>query len=80
MNLFTMTNTFAAKLFATKLRKMSCLFSHSLLNIYAQFLNTIVLRNVEEAVKIGGLGISYSNPIPVLIPVCEIANSGVERE
>ena len=32
MILFTITNTFAAKLFATKLSKMSCL-CHSLLNI-----------------------------------------------
>ena len=36
MILFTISNTFAAKLFATKLSIMSCLFSHSLLNILAQ--------------------------------------------
>ena len=34
-------------------------------------LNIIALRNVEEAEKIG---IFHSKPIPVLIPVCEIAN------
>ena len=43
-------------------------------------LNIIVLRNVEEAEKNWRPGISYSNPIPVLIPVCEIANSGMGRE
>ena len=82
MILFTITNTFAAKLFATKLCKMSCLFSHSLFkhlgSIY--LLNIIVLRNVEEAKKNRRPGISYSNPIPVLIPVCEIAKSGMGRE
>ena len=41
MILFTITNTLAAKLFATKLNKMSCLFSHSLLNILAQFTSSI---------------------------------------
>ena len=38
------------------------------------------MRNVEEAEKNWRPGISYSNPIPVLIPVCEIANSGMGRE
>ena len=56
------------------------MFFHSLTlkhlgSIY--ILNVFVLRNVEEAEKIG---ISHSNPIPVLIPVCEIANSGMGRE
>ena len=41
MILFTITNTFAAKLFATKLSIMSCIFSHSLLNILAQFTSSI---------------------------------------
>ena len=43
MGLFTITNTFAAKLFATKLSIMSCLFSHSLLNILAQFTSSLQL-------------------------------------
>ena len=79
MILFKITNTFAAELFATKLSKMSCFFHlltfKHLGSIY--LLNIIVLKNVEEAEKIG---ISHSNPIPVLIPVCEIANSGMGRE
>ena len=52
----------------------SLTFKH-LNSIY--LLNIIVLRNVEEAEKIG---ISHSNPTPILIPVCEIANSEMGRE
>ena len=39
----------------------------------------MVLRKVEEA-EIMKSAISHSNPISVLIPVCEIANSGMGRE
>ena len=80
MILFTVTNTFAAKLFATKLSTMSCLFSHSLLNFSANYTSYIYLfREMLRNLKILS-GISHCNPIPVLIPVCEIAISGMERE
>ena len=81
MILFTITNTFAAKLFATKLSKMSCLFSHSLLNILAHLPSQYnCFEKCRGSWKNWRPGISYSNPIPVLIPVCEIANSGIRRE
>ena len=81
MILFTITNTFAAKLFATKLSKMSCLFSHSLLNILAHLPPQYnCFEKCRGSWKNWRPGISYSNPIPVLIPVCEIANSGMGRE
>ena len=81
MILFTITNTFAAKLFATKLSIMSCLFSHSLLNILAHLPPQYnCFEKCRGSWKNWRPGISYSNPIPVLIPVCEIANSGMGRE
>ena len=81
MILFTISNTFAAKLFATKLSKMSCLFSHSLLNILAHLPPQYnCFEKCRGSWKNWRPGISYSNPIPVLIPVCEIANSGTGRE
>ena len=81
MILFTISNTFAAKLFATKLSKMSCLFSHSLLNILAHLPPQYnCFEKCRGSWKNWRPGISYSNPIPVLIPVCEIANSGMGRE
>ena len=55
MILFTITNTFAAELFATKLK-------------------------CRGSWKNWRPGISYSNPIPDLISVCEIANLGMGRE
>ena len=81
MILFTITNTFAAKLFATKLSIMSCLFSHSLLNILAHLPPQYnCFEKCRGSWKNWRPGICYSNPIPVLIPVCEIANSGMGRE
>ena len=81
MILFTISNTFAAKLFATKLSIMSCLFSHSLLNILAHLPPQYnCFEKCRGSWKNWRPGISYSNPIPVLIPVCEIANSGMGRE
>ena len=81
MILFTISNTFAAKLFATKLSKMSCLFSHSLLNILAHLPPQYnCFEKCRGSWKNWRPGICYSNPIPVLIPVCEIANSGMGRE
>ena len=74
---YSLLLTHAAKLFVTKLSKMSfqsLTFTH-LGSIY--LLNITVLRNVEEAEKIG---ISHSNPIHVLILVRKIANSEMGRE
>ena len=81
MILFTISNTFAAKLFATKLSIMSCLFSHSLLNILAHLPPQYnCFEKCRGSWKNWRPGISYSNPFPVLIPICEIANSGMGRE
>ena len=81
MILFTITNTFAAKLFATKLSKILSFQSLTFEHLGSTYLfNIIVLRNIGEAEKNWRPGISYSNPIPVLIPVCEIANSRMGRE
>ena len=60
---------------------MSCLFSHSLLNILAHLPPQYnCFEKCRRSWKNWRPGICYSIPIPVLIPVCEIANSGMGRE
>ena len=79
MILFTITNTFAASLFATELSKIPCLFSHLLINSF-YLLNINCCKKCRGSWKYWKSGISHRTPIPVLIPVCEMANSGMGRE
>ena len=75
MILFTITNTFAASLFATELSKIPCLFSHLLINSF-YLLNINCCKKCRGSWKYWKSGISHRTPIPV----CVMANSGMGRE